>query len=111
MALPEAPQISGSLDGPGIGDRMLAVEPEQLGLVVCGLRPCVDRAVVAREQLDRRRADHAEMIARRGREEMQFGVIVPPAENAVQAADLRRRLIAPAFFVQPLRSHVYAEVP
>src|SRR5215203_2928368 len=108
MALPEAAQIPVRLDGPGIGDRMLAVEPEQLGLVVCGLRPSVDRAVVAREQLDRCRPNHAETISRGGREEMQLGVIVLPAEIAVKAADLRRRLMAPAFFVETLCRHVNA---
>ena len=110
MLLAELAGIDVALHRPGIGDGELAVEREQAHLVPGGLRPGVDRAVVAIEQLHRRRPDHAEGVAGGGGDQMDFRPLALPAEIGIDAGKLGRRLEAPAVVAQPLRREVEREI-
>jgi hypothetical protein len=91
-----------------VGDGVAAVERKELRLISRGLRPGEDRPVVVIEQFDRRRANHAEKIVGRARDQMDLRIGAFPADIAVEAGDPRRRLVTPAVILDPLRSKVEA---
>ena len=106
VRLLEVPRVDIALHRPMVGDRVPAIQGEQLCLVLGGLRPSVDRLIVSTEELDRRRPDHAEIVVGRRRDQMNFRIGAPPAEVAVEAAQPRRRLVAPAIVLQALARQI-----
>ena len=103
MLLVEPAVIEIALHRPMVGHVVAAVEREQLRSVLCSLRPGEDRPVVVVEQLERRRPDHAEIVVGGRRDEVDLGVGALPAEIAIEAREPRRRLVAPAVVLEPLR--------
>ena len=55
LHLPEMTEIDVALHRPVVGDGIAAVERDQPRLVAGGLRPGIDRAEVAVDEIDRRR--------------------------------------------------------
>ncbi len=111
MSLVKLPQIKIALNGPVVGDGVAAIEGEELRLISRGLRPGEDRPVVVIEQFDRRRANHAEKIVGRARDQMDLRIGAFPADIAVEAGDPRRPLVTPAVILDPLRGKIEAPFP
>ena len=83
-----------------------AVHREELGLVLGGLRPGVDRTIVVAEQIDRGGPDHAEIVVGDRRDEVDLGVSTSPAQIAVKAREPRGRLVAPAVILEALGGEI-----
>ena len=109
MPLLETADIEIALQRPGFRCRNFAVERDKLHVVPRRLRPGVDRLAVLIEQLDRRRPDHTEIVPGDGADRVDFGAVAAPADVAVEASDLRRRLVAPAGVLDALRRKIDAD--
>src|SRR4051812_40248867 len=62
------------------------------------------------EQFDWSRGGRAEAVGGGADVEVQFRILVLAAEIGIEAAQLRRRLVAPAFLVQRLAGNVAGEI-
>src|SRR5262245_47459220 len=111
MLLVKPAIIEIALDGPMVSHGVAAVERDQRRIVVGGLRPGVNGAIVVGEQFDRRRSNHAEEIVCCGRDEMNLGIGTLPAEIAVEARKPRWRLVAPAVVLKAFRREIEAPFP
>src|SRR4051812_33714603 len=103
MSLLKSAYVEIALQRPGVGCRNFPVQGKKLHVVACCLRPGVDRLAVLVEQLDRRRPDRTEIVFGKGADQMDFAGIATPADIAVVAPDLGRRLVAPAGVLAALR--------
>src|SRR5215831_5108759 len=111
MRLVEPAIIEVALHRPMVGHRVAAVECNQLRLVLGGLRPRVDSAIIVGEQFDRRRSDRAEVVVGGGGDQMNLGIGALPAEIAVEARQPRWRLEAPAVVLETFRRQIESPFP
>ena len=111
VLLMEPAIIEVALHCPMVGHPVAAVEGNQLRLILGGLWPRVDGAIIVGEQFDRRRSDHAEEIVGCGGDEMNLGIGSLPAEIAVEARQPRWRLVAPAVILEAFRREIESPFP
>src|SRR5829696_3561644 len=106
MLLMKPSDIGIALQHPVLNEIELAIECQEAGTVLCGLRPSIHRAVIAVEHLYRRRPHDAEEIRRHRRDEMNLRPVALPCEIAEKPGDLARRIIAPAVLSDCLRREI-----
>src|ERR1700730_13146081 len=110
MALPKAPVIEIGLEGERIGRLPAAATRQKSQLVLGRLRERIDAGPVLAEHLDRRRGGGAESVIRTGESQVEFGLITPDAEVAVNAAQARRGILAPARIIDGIGGHITGRV-
>src|ERR1700731_1950717 len=110
MALPKAAVIEIGLEGERIGRLPAAATRQKLHQILGRLRERIDAGPVLAEHLDRRRGGGAESVIRTGESQVEFGLITPDAEVAVNAAQARRRILAPARIIDGIGGNIAGRV-
>ena len=110
MALPKAAIIEIGLERERIGGLPAAAAGQKRELVLGGLRDRIDARPVLAEHLDRRRGGGAESVIRAGEGHVEFGLIAAGAEVGVNAAQARRRIVAPARVVDGVGGNIAGRV-
>ena len=110
MALPKAAIIEIGLERKGIGGLPAAATGQKSQLVLGRLRDRIDARPVLAEHLDRCRGGGAETVIRTGKGQVEFGLIALDAEVAVNAAQARRGILAPALIVDGVGCNIAGQV-